>query len=339
MIKCPKCHFEQPEDIYCAQCGINMKTFVAPKASLLLGLLTNQVFHVGLLFVGIIAFVLYDYSSSKKPSAPATVGDVARRTSQPLDTPDAQAPEIPDRGSNVSARLQSPTADLPPDSMETMPAAKSVDARSDARTKVKKAEPAMAEKSKSDLSTENSGPKNAVLVSFYQISRNALNEIQREANSSPFNGEALGGILPKRRITALKNSGEVRPVSNNRYKLDGLPITIFKGVRANDSTKSVGIYMQINTLKNEASGTQFEVKSWGHVKLQDADDSLFSSEITINTQSSAFIAGFLPKDKVFNDEEKSLFENDRALKIYTQDDFWDGSTDLIMFVELPDAKK
>ncbi len=335
MIKCPKCQFEQPEDIYCAQCGINMKTFVAPKASVLLGLLTNQVFHVGLLFVGIIVFVLYDYSTSKKPSTPTTVGEVARRNSQPLDTPDSQAPEIANRAENYSVRLQSPAQDIPADNLDTVAATKSIGSRA----KATKSELGLTDKPNSESSTASTGPKSAVLVSFYQISRSALNEIQREANSSPFNGEALGGILPKKRITALKSSGEVRPVSNNRYKLDGLPITIFKGVRANDSTKSVGIYMQINTLKNDTSGTQFEVKSWGHVKLQDADDSLFSSEITLNTQSSAFIAGFLPKDKVFNDEEKSLFESDRALKIYTQDDFWEGNTDLIMFVELPDAKK
>jgi hypothetical protein len=218
------------------------------------------------------------------------------------------------------------------------------------RPRNKKTNPAPDEKAKQEIaaalastsatsataSSPASAPKTSLQVTFYQISRNTLNEIQRESTSSQFSGDGLGGIISKKRLVAIKKNGELKPVSANKYKLDGMPITLFKGLRSNESAKSVGIYLQINTLRNDPTSLQMEVKSWGHVKLQEPDESLFSSEMAIDSQHASFVAGFLPKDKTFNEEEKTLFESDRALKIYNQDDFWDGNTDLIMFLELPD---
>ena len=99
VIKCPKCQFEQPDDTYCAQCGVNMKTFVAPKRSLLHVFLNNQVLQIGVLFVGIVAFVIYDFSTDHKKS-PTAVNSVARETSRPL--PVNEAPQPPPPGSASS---------------------------------------------------------------------------------------------------------------------------------------------------------------------------------------------------------------------------------------------
>lgn len=331
MIQCPKCQFEQPEDIYCAQCGINMKTYVAPKRSAALDLMKNQVFQVGVLFVAIIIFVLYDYSLSKKPVPPARA-TVAKESSQPLDIPDANAPETDSpRPSRPSAETQAVRLQQDSERSEMAAPATALPSRA-----VKKNAP--LGKLQENQAMVPSAPvvKNALQISFYQVSRNLLAELQRDASSSQITGDGFGGILPKKRLNILKRSGEMRSVSVNRYKLDGHPISIFKGQRSGENPKSIGIYFQINPLKNDASATQIELKSWGSLKLQEGDENFFSSEMTLNTQYSAFVSGFLPKDKTFSDEEKSIFESDRALKIYNQDDFWDGNTDLILLVELPD---
>ncbi len=329
MIQCPKCQFEQPEDIYCAQCGINMKTYVAPKRSAILDLITNQVFQVGVLFIAIIAFVLYDYSFSKKITA-TSISSVAKQTSQPLDTPEGATPETesspaPTRANTdiQATRLQQDSAPL---KAELAAPAVPLPERS-----LKKAAGTKA----SDTAAPAVTPK-SLQVSFYQASRNLLNELQREATSSQFTGDGFGGILSKKRLSLLKRSGEMRSVSVNRYKLDGHAISIFKGQRSGESPKSIGIYFQINPLKNDVAGTQIEIKSWGSLKMQEGDENLFSSEMTLNSQYSAFISGFLPKDKAFSEEERAIFEADRALKIYNQEDFTEGNTDLILLVELPD---
>jgi hypothetical protein len=322
MIKCPKCQFEQPDDIYCAQCGVNMKNFVAPKVSLFKLFLANQVLQIGILFVAIIAFVIYDYSKDQK--RPTTqVGQAARQQSRPIDIREPTPPPLPPPSSVKSA--------TPPPT----PAAVSA-----SRSQGKKMNMAQLEKTKADVAEVaaplSSVPKSSLQVNFYQISRNTISEIQRDSTSSQLSGDGIGGIISKKRLAAIKKNGELKAVSANKYKLDGMPITLFKGLRSSESAKSVGIYLQINTLRNDPTALQMEVKSWGHVKLQEPDESLFSSEMTIDSQHVSFVTGFLPKDKTFNDEEKSLFESDRALKIYNQEDFWDGNTDLIMFLELPD---
>ncbi len=334
MIKCPKCQFEQPDDIYCAQCGVNMKTFVAPKRSPLQAFLNNQVLQIGVLFIGIVAFVIYDFSKdTKKPQT--AVNSVAREVSRPVS-----ASEAPPPPGTESVRLAAPAEDIPAPT-----AAQGTAQKISSRTRPTKR---LSDNPNMDAPVGNgaaASPANptagaatvatSLVVSFYQASRNLINEIQREASADSISGEAFGGIVLKKRLQALKKSGELRPVSSNRYKLDGMPITLFKGLRTSDVAKGVGIYMQMTTLKNEQGVLQLEMKSWGHVKIQEPDESLFSSEISLDAQHSAFIAGFLPRDKAFTDEEKSLFESDRALKIYNQDDFLDGQTDLILFLEIP----
>ncbi len=314
MIKCPKCDFEQPEDIYCAQCGVNMKNFVPPPKSILALLLSNQNPILGILFVGIIIFVLYDYALSKKPRT-NTVAAITKQTSEQMDVQDSQTP------SSYKPAIETQQAQL---------------AEAPKIEKVAQEAPRPARVA-NDLPVPGAAvAKSSLQISFYQISRALLGEIQRETNASPFNGDGFGGIIAKKRLAVLRRSPELKSISTNRYKLDGHPISIFKGQKSGEAAKSIGLYFQVNPLKNDATSTQIEVKSWGSLKLQENDENLFTSEMTLNSQSVAMIAGFLPKDKVFGDEEKSIFETDRALKIYNSEGFWDGDIDLIMFVELPD---
>ncbi len=314
MIKCPKCDFEQPEDIYCAQCGVNMKNFVPPRKSILVSLFTNQALIVGILFVGIIIFVLYDYALSKKPKT-NIVAAITKQTSEQMDVQDSQTPSSykPAIENQQAQKAEAPQVE-----------------------KVAQEAPRPARVANDSPAPGATVAKSSLQISFYQISRALLGEIQRETNASPFNGDGFGGIVSKKRLAVLRRSPELKSISTNRYKLDGHPISIFKGQKSGESAKSIGLYFQVNPLKNDATATQIEVKSWGSLKLQENDENLFTSEMTLNSQSVAMIAGFLPKDKVFGDEEKSIFETDRALKIYNAEGFWDGDIDLIMFVELPD---
>jgi hypothetical protein len=332
MIKCPKCNFEQPEDIYCAQCGVNMKNFVPPKKSLIVSIFMNQALVVGLLFVGIIVFVLYDYSSSKKPKA-KIVATITKQTSEQIDVQEFENPSTykPDIKPKTQSQAQGDVPQAPP--QETLSQA------SETPRSTTKSTQGRSDRPTGEVSSSPTGPaaKSTTLqVSFYQIPRSLLTELQRETNSSPFNGDGFGGIVSKKRLAALRKNLEFKSISSNRYKLDGMPISIFKGQKSGESAKSIGLYFQINPLKNDPTGTQIEVKSWGSLKLQENDENLFTSEMTLNNQYVAMIAGFLPKDKVFGDEEKSIFDSDRALKIYNLESFWDGEIDLIMFVELPD---
>lgn len=327
MLKCPKCQFEQPEDIYCAQCGVNMKTFVPQKPSLVLSFFRNQPLQLAILFVGIIAFVIYDQTKSPKTVSRKAV-QTAARTHNP----------IPPQSLSIS---KNPSAPPPP--VEDSVSESSQDVVAQRMKKVETLESAAAPGMKPVLdkpagaAVSAIGVKTSLQISFYMASKSLIADLQKEAQAGNFSGEASGGVLLRKKLATLRNNGGLKPVSSNRYKLDGHAINIYKGQRSIEAGKSLGLYFQINTIKNDATSTQIEIKSWGNLKMQEPEESIFTSEVAINDQYVAFITGFLPRDKVFTDEEKAIFDGDRALKIYNQDDFWDGSTDLIMITELPET--
>jgi hypothetical protein len=299
-----------------------MKNFVPPRKSIFVSLFTNQALIVGILFIAIIIFVLYDYGLSKKPKT-NVVTAITKQTSAQIDVQDSQTP------SSYKPAIEPGIGTPQARPMEAPPEKVAVE-------KVAVEAPRPVRVANEPPAPGTPVAKSSLQISFYQVSRALLGEIQRETNASPFNGDGFGGIVSKKRLAVLRRSPEIKSISTNRYKLDGHPISIFKGQKSGESAKSIGLYFQINPLKNDAASTQIEVKSWGSLKLQENDENLFTSEMTLNSQTVAMIAGFLPKNKVFSDEEKSIFETDRALKIYNSEGFWDGDIDLIMFVELPD---
>ena len=68
-VECPKCHFKQPEDRFCARCGIDMQSFVPPKKSMFEKFLQNGtlIFFVGLVLLFSATF--YYFKSNKVKTA------------------------------------------------------------------------------------------------------------------------------------------------------------------------------------------------------------------------------------------------------------------------------
>ena len=62
MVTCPHCGFKQPEDIFCAKCGIDMKSYTPKKPFLLKTLMESSLFYVALLFfvVSVTTFFAYE---------------------------------------------------------------------------------------------------------------------------------------------------------------------------------------------------------------------------------------------------------------------------------------
>jgi hypothetical protein len=311
MIKCPKCQFEQPPDTYCANCGINMEVYRPEPKPFLKSLLTNGMFHLLLVIALIVAVVLYDRgkdnSAVKSPQAPVAI----RSHNDPVNSPPPEEPAAAPAAAPAVAAATPESAPAP------MPEAAPVEVRKKPSTRP---------------------GKHSIQVTFYRASRSALADIQRDTQSGNFNGEASGGIISQKKLDQLKANKDLRSLSGNKFKdVDNLhPIMIFKGQRSTTTAKNVGLFFQITPLREEAGSLQLEIKSWGNLKTSGNEENLFVSEMTLNGQAGAFIYGFLPKDKTFTDEEKAVFDTDRTLKIYNNEDFWDGSADLIMVIELTD---
>lgn len=76
-VECPKCHFRQPEDRFCARCGIDMQSFKPPEKSFFEKLMQNAtlIFLVGMV---LLSSGLFFYFKSAKIKT--EIADIGRKT-------------------------------------------------------------------------------------------------------------------------------------------------------------------------------------------------------------------------------------------------------------------
>ena len=66
LVRCPKCHFEQPKDPFCAKCGIEMSTFKPPADSLLGKIVKNATAVFFIVIIGLFTGTFFFYKSTKQ---------------------------------------------------------------------------------------------------------------------------------------------------------------------------------------------------------------------------------------------------------------------------------
>lgn len=286
------------------------------------GLATNWMVHVCLLVIVIISFVLYDKIKSRK-SRDQSVATQSMPSTSDRNT-EARTRTSPSEDTNTRARFQK--------SATTTYAAEQASEGSPN-------EAAAADSPEQDA-TPTAGTRadkrgGGIQVSFYRITRQGIGELQKISQALNIAGESSGGLLAQSRIQQLVTSGDMQYVSANRYKDfdEKHPTMVFKGQRHSEAARNMGLYFQITSLRKNEGSHLIEVRGWGALKASEPDENYFTGEMTLSPKTAAFITGFLPKKSAYSDDEKQLFESDRVLKTLNQEDFIDGSTDLIMFIE------
>ncbi|MBY0316834.1 MAG: hypothetical protein K2Q26_15040 [Bdellovibrionales bacterium] len=295
-----------------------METYKPAPTPRLKMILTNWMVHLAVLISVIVGLVLYD--RDKPRSTQTSVSQAAYKRNVKQAAP-KEIEAAPTEESVVAAAV--------PKEIKPAPFRKSLNPETLSNEPEDPPAPKVAAAAPTLLNVQGMN------VTFYHASRNPLIEIQRDARPINIGGDGTGGIVLKKLLDGLQENGGLKNVAKNSYRdfQVGQSIVIFKGQRSIVSSKNIGLNFQITPLKKEGTSATLEVKAWSNIQDPTKDDELFTSEMTLNTQSVGFIAGFLPKDRPINDEEKSLFETDRTLKIYNNPAFWDDAIDLIMFIE------
>lgn len=321
MIKCPKCGFSQPEDIYCASCGIKMDSYTKKERAS--GLASNWMVHVCLLVIVIIGFVLYDKISNRR-SRNQAISTQSMPSSTESNTvsraslkPNANTTESFQKSKIATAATQTPDTPPPEAANADTPATES---------------PTVAV-TVAGTRTDKLGK--GIQVSFYRISPQGVGELQKISQALNIAGESSGGLVPLPRMQQLIKSGDLQYIAGNLYKDfdEKHPTMVFKGQRHSEAARNMGLFFQITSLRKNEGSHLIEVRGWGALKATEPDENYFTGELTLSPKSAAYITGFLPKKSTYTEDEKQLFESDRVLKTLNQEDFIDGSTDLIMFVE------
>lgn len=72
LVKCPKCSFSQPQDQYCAQCGVDMMSYKPPQKSALATVLKDPLFHLTLVIILSVTGAVTLYRKNKNASEQPT---------------------------------------------------------------------------------------------------------------------------------------------------------------------------------------------------------------------------------------------------------------------------
>ncbi|MCB9072896.1 MAG: hypothetical protein H6623_04675 [Bdellovibrionaceae bacterium] len=297
-----------------------MDSYAQPKRSLISRLTANWMLQLGLLILLIVGFVIYDKTRHHKmiPTASTPTTGVSNTFQRQAALP-PQQPMQPAHEQKLA----------PKKSIEVAP---------------KKARG----KTLAELALEGGGAHHekmassfpGIQISFYRVTRQGLLELQKVFQPGAFSGFVLGGVVPEQKISQLLDSGDLKYLSGSRYKSldEKQPVVLFKGQRHTEAGRNMGLYVQLTAIKTSTTSAQLELKGWGTLKLNEPDENYFNVEMTFPPTSAAFVATFLPRDRQYNDDEKQLFESDRTLKVLNQEDFIDGSSDLMLLVEFSKAR-
>ena len=87
-MECPRCGFEQPEDRYCANCGLDIESFRSRPRPILERLLANPLFYVVMIGVVFVAAFLY-IKANKIPQKPQNVAAYSGNTTAPVAQPNS----------------------------------------------------------------------------------------------------------------------------------------------------------------------------------------------------------------------------------------------------------
>ncbi len=277
--------------------------------------------QVCIIIICIISFVLYDKIYNRRPSAPIPQQAVPmaynNTTPPPASTPPVEA----------ETSFQNEPSD-----MET---ASSAAAAPTTENFSQNPRAAVARKAKTSEDATDKKPAKGLQVSFYKITRQGVQELQRQSQAINTSGESTAGLMPTSRLQPLLGSSEMQYIAANRYKDfdDQHPTMIFKGQRHSEAARNMGLFFQITALKKSESAQLIEVKGWGALKAAEPDENFFTSEMTLSPTTTAFITGFVPRTGTYTDDEKLLFERDRLLKELNDEQFSEGATDIIMLIE------
>lgn len=249
LVNCPRCGFTQPQDKYCARCGVDMESYRAPQPSLISRTLGNPVLQISfvLLIAAIVGFSLYQKKHNEMQERVHYLQGV--QVSKSVSVAGAIAgDELPTEfleGSEVktaAASIAPPATKAPPSVTEE----KKLAAEKPAALGPVRLHLILAEVSE------------AALAQIYEISR----------GTGQFNsfGDYVAGILPDalRRLSA--ESRDIRILAREERPIDAQhPFQLFQGLHGGEDDNEIGLSYYIEMTEGEKGNLRSNlevVRSW-----------------------------------------------------------------------------
>lgn len=325
IIQCPRCGFSQPQDKYCAQCGVDIDNYRPPAESLSTKFLGNYILHISLFsIIAIVSIYLLYKNNTWQISDKVDLlkgnlqifKSVAKTNSEESAPPTAATPVAPEPASP-------PAADA---STETPIAAQSKAAATESTPVTPEATAGAAAKKVSQLQLK---------VYYIEVSRPQLMQILMESrNAGQFNdfGDHAAGLI----LHAKARVGQLKAIHTEDKKVEpNKPLQWFLGINPNDPDNEIGLssYIELTEMENQQVRGNLEiVRSWRE-KINEnqyaVEKRFFPATFDLQIDTGFFITGLLP--------HRSFHENDPLLtskepfSILKSENFKNNQSELIIF--------
>lgn len=292
LITCPKCGFNQPQDAYCAKCGVDMANYIPKKKPLFQRIIMHPALPVVLVVLAVsTGITLYkkrsgppsrSHMSYIKGSVPQRNSELVERTSATTEETQELASLAADTESHPVVESKNPDQQSP-DKVENL-GVKSMDTRIALGT-----------------AAAATGPQ--LRIQLYEIKETDLQNLRNEGQFME-SGESLAGLIPKKKLEALIGSKSLTALSGSEtgtnLKLDlnqKEALSWFVGSRESDSGATAGLSFVVNYDYGQNDGFEGEVEM--HRDLLEAEAGGLSRKayiypFSLNNETVMIVSHFLP---------------------------------------------
>ena len=307
MQQCPKCGFVQPQDRYCASCGLDIESYKPQPEPLSSRLAKSTALQITLVVAIVLSLGVFIYLSQKE-QLDAQLARVLHST---------PPPEISTQSLDDSA----PPSPTTPDASNETAVASSADGPAAPAT-----DSAATEKANREI-----------IITFAEVSKSVLQQLESEGQFLNESAQVRSFVVPLEDPIRLK---ERDPEFNQLPGGETLPLRIgsphnFNFTHLNASNEDIGLDLQINPL--QFSENSLELDFDGRLLLKgEAGLTLANQDLNANytfaTKGTLVIIGLLPREQV-RPEVLTQFEGS-PLSILQSTSFLNGLTEFAIFVQV-----
>jgi len=323
MMECPRCGFVQPEDRYCANCGVDVLAAMAQPKPLLPRIFTHPVFFAGLGFTLVIGIVSYVKISEVPKNSGATY-----------------VPHVPEnlsltkQAQNPPSQVKIPRPQAPPPPAEAQAPAPQTPSFQEKRDQQ---EASLQEEKPEEQKTQpNSPPQSAptppaeLEVVFAEVPRDLLAQLGSESKILADSGTS--------RISSVTNRDKAQSLISSGRRLSGgrsLPtqagtVLPLQFISASASANPQGLFYNVTVIQSNSQGVEIELVGQVNLAATNPIQTRFDHVVTMPIGGALIQSNLLPHREL-PEAVSSAFANS-PLSIMVSPAFLANETELVSII-------